>query len=202
MQRLGLGLFALVAACGGSTSPGGDNGASSPACSAACGGDVVGRWKILSYCGPSAYPVTIAGCAVPIAAERIAATTTGTFEFFGGGTYSASMTYSGTVRMTYPAACLTSGGFTVTCSQLGSTCAATTDGGCTCTATVNQPTTAATGTYSTNGNVLTTQPTTVSSPSHFDYCVHGNLLTMTSGVAADGGVTFSSGVGNVLERLP
>jgi hypothetical protein len=201
MKRLALGLIALVAACGGTTASSGDNSA---ACGAACGGDVVGRWKILSYCGPSTYQMTIGTCAVPATVERITATTTGTMEFLGDGTYSGSITNSGTVRLTYPAACLTIGGYTLTCAQLGTGCAAAAAGGCTCTMTANNQTSGGTGTYSINGSVLTTLPlaTIGSPPSQFDYCVQGNRFTMTPRASDDAGVAFSSGVGNVLEKLP
>jgi hypothetical protein len=199
MNRVAFGFVALVAACGGSTTSGGDN---SPACSAACGGDIVGRWQLVSTCGPSTYPMTMGSCTEPYTVERIGVTVTGTMEFLSDGTCSESMTFSGTSRMTYPAACLTIGGYTVTCNQLGTGCVAASAGGCACTTTVANQTLAATGTYSTSGSALTIQTTTSSSPSQYEYCAQGNRLTLTSLTSGDGGVAFGGDVGNVWEKLP
>jgi hypothetical protein len=213
MNRVAFGLVALVAACGGSTMSG-DNGNASATCGVApCGGDVVGKWNVLSDCGPSTYQQAIAGCAEPLTIQRSGATVSGTFEYRTDGTYSASMTMSGTTQTTYPASCLTFGTYTVTCDeiQLGGmtdagiashTCTATATRGCTCTTVISGYTQSSAGTYSTNGTILT-QGTGTDAPGRNDYCVQGNRLTeVARATANDAGVTYAGGTGVVLEKLP
>jgi hypothetical protein len=218
MKRVALALIALVTACGGSTSTSTDNGAAA-ACSAACGGNVVGKWNIVSFCGPSTYQMSTTTCAEPLGVDRAGETVTGTFDYRADGTLTASMTMSGSTRITYPAACLTYGGITITCDQLnqamqlggasmadagitGYSCVAAAAGACACTAQMATQTLSGTGAYAVSGSVLT-QATGGGSPGQVDFCVQGTRMTQTPRVTGgDAGVSFSSGVGYVLEKQP
>jgi hypothetical protein len=208
MKRLGLGLVALVTACGGTTTSGGG----SSACSVACGGDVVGRWEFVSYCGSNVQQTSNGNCTTTV--ERLTAAVTGTLEYRLDGTYSMSGTSSGTVRLTYSQACLTYGTLTITCDQFSqmlqtqaagadggltsASCASVTGGACVCTfAVVGQPM-AITGTYVTSGSVLTMVETSVSQD---DYCVQDDRLTVTPRESGDAGAILSASTGTVWKRV-
>jgi hypothetical protein len=184
MKRLAFGFMALVAACGGSSRS--DNGGNSTGCGGApCGGDVVGKWTLVSDCSPNPYWMFVAPCVEPNVYEHAGVTVTGTTEYRTDGTYSESITMSGTAHLTYPAACVT-----VTCDQIAQfytsgaatySCAAGAAGGCVCTVQMVGQTTSRAGTYSTSGSVLTKQDTAISSPARADFCVQGIRFTETQG---------------------
>jgi hypothetical protein len=210
MRWRGLAFLGSLAACGGTTTSGSGNGGNAVSCNTtACGGDIVGKWKILSYCGTTSQ-TTSAGCAEPMTSDLGGMTVSGTFEYRADGTYTASMTLTGTERVTYPAACLT-----MTCDKLNEslqqvadagvasyTCAAAASGACTCSVTMAATIKPTQGTYSVSDGVLTEGA--AGSQSTSDYCVQGNGLTVTprSSSGGDAGMVFSGGVGAVLEKLP
>ena len=191
---------------GGSIGAGGSGQGGAPlGCNAApCGGDIVGRWTITAYCGPSTQTSqqTLSGCAEPLTRRVSGLTTAGTVEYRADGTYSYDITSSGTSEVTYPAACLNMSGITFTCEQLtqalqaaapdagvsSASCVAAAAGGCTCTAVVTGASNGGTGTYSTSGSLLTQG--TGTSQSEVDYCVQGNQLTETPRTAGSYGLVF------------
>jgi hypothetical protein len=124
-----------------------------------------------------------------------AATVSGSsFTVTGEITYNADLTYTqdgtttGSVSVSLPAACLTTNGVTLTCSQLnqalmaampsaGSTSCVAAGSGCTCTVALSaQPTTEA-GTYTTTAAGLLTTIPTGGTASSDDYCIKGTTLT-------------------------
>jgi hypothetical protein len=212
-------LLAPLAACGGTTTAG--SGGNAASCNTtACGGDIVGKWKIVGYCGSLTTQATsMPGCAEPLTTDVVGLTVTGTVEYRRDGTYTASMNSAGTAQLTYPAACLTLRGVTVTCEQLNQafkqqagamadagvtslSCAAGASGGCVCTEVIAGQSHLTQGTYTVGGGVLTEG--TGSSASTSSYCVQGNGLTLTpQGTSSgDAGMAFSGGVGVALEKLP
>jgi hypothetical protein len=215
-----LALLVSLAACGGTTTSGGGNGGNAVSCgTSSCGGDIVGKWNIVGYCGSVAtQTTTMPGCAEPLTTDVVGLTVTGTVEYRTDGTYTVSTTSSGTAQVTYPAACLTLRGVTITCEQLDQavkqqltakadagitsfSCASGAAGACMCTEVIGAQTNGAQGTYSVNGAVLTQGAG--SSPETVDYCVAGNRLTETPRSAGgDAGVAFSGAVGLLLEKVP
>jgi len=224
MKRVAFGLIALAALCGcnssdnnASTGTGGGAGGSGEApCWAPCGGDIVGKWRIVSSCGSSSYQMTIPNCTDPLDVRQALGPITGTAEYRADGTYTVSMTYSATMRQTYPPGCPPS----VTCDQLNqsaqqgaaspdsgvtsASCAAEALGGCTCTSVLPQQTGGGSGTYSIAVDVLTLQRTGSTSQSQISYCVFGNQMSQIPlSAGPDGGVTFAGGgPGYLLEKLP
>jgi hypothetical protein len=151
----------------------------------ACGGDIVGEWRITSSCLKVSGTFALDGCTQP-------ATVSGSVHITGTASYRADLTYTTTGTLTgsesvlYPAACLSAIG--VTCADLnqsvnsgGATgsCASSSDGGCRCNFTIPPDASDDTGTYSTSGGTLITTPSGSPPDSPGGYCVQGSRLDMT-----------------------
>src|SRR5882724_10705954 len=108
---LGLWALALLAGCGGSSG-------GTCANAAACGGAIVGMWKITSSC----VTVDISGMMnMDCPGETLSAssvTITGAVTYNADMTYSANSKMTGDVVITVPASCLSQEGGTVTCDEL------------------------------------------------------------------------------------
>jgi hypothetical protein len=173
--------IALVASCGGGS--GGGTCANAPA----CGGNIVGTWKITSSCVTIAIgSMDLMGCPGETASLSGAAIT-GTVTYRADMTYTSADTITGTVIDDVPAACLASQGTTLSCAQLtqllqssgmAGQCANAAGGGCRCTLpldTTNPPTN---GTYATTAaGVLTETDQGSTTADMSDYCVSGTTLT-------------------------
>jgi hypothetical protein len=182
------GLGALIAACGDS------NGAS---CSdvAACGGNVVGDWKITRSClgAATGNAAMASGLSSSCPSARTGDTNvmmSGSVSYRADMTFSQTTTVSGSVSVVLPASCLTQRGTTVTCDQINQlfkstlasggsagtsglpdiSCSSAGAGSCSCTTSIPSQTSTTSGTYATNGSVLT------QNGSSDDYCVQGNKL--------------------------
>lgn len=173
----GIGLALLVfVGCGG----GGGGSCSTPA---ACGGNIVGTWKVASSCISTSGSGATPDC--PQQMLKISNyTVSGTVTYNADMTYTATRSLSGDTETTLPASCLMFQGTTVTCAQLQAaitsdptsgyqsvTCTAAASG-CTCSGKIVQDNLNETGTFSTAGNVLT-ETATGGQPSLSDYCVQG-----------------------------
>jgi hypothetical protein len=192
MKRLALGVVALVAGCGGSAISGGDGGSNFIGCGIVpCGGDIVGRWRFLSYCGASTYQEFGNGCPEGTTFDRAGVTTTGMTEYTSGWLYTESMTMSGTILITAPASCVASPGSASPCDwsdgayriRGSGSCVVTDSGGCACAVQMVDQTRVTTGGYSFDGRVLVMQPATGGPENRLDYCVQGAHLTVFSGAA-------------------
>jgi hypothetical protein len=177
-------LSSSLLGCGGGSGSGGGCGKVYP-----CGGNIVGTWKVASFC--SVEDTT------PPDFCPTATLATSTSKLTGGATYKADMTFSGmltanlSVVVTYPNSCLTFNGVTLTCAQFEAaqkqalamdpnspiqslTCAAT-GSSCKCTGVTGDMSTSAMGTYTTAGTKLTENQTGMA-PDESSYCVQGNTL--------------------------
>jgi hypothetical protein len=181
---LGVGVLTTLSAC--------DDGGGTCANAAACGGDIVGSWKITSSCISFDASSMVPNMGCPGLTSRASG-----FQVTGSGTYAADMTYTGTttltgnVVVTVPASCLMQQGITLTCAQLQQalqadmdttefssvTCAGS--GGCSCTMVMVPQTSSGSGTYTTTGAGLLTEMETGGDTSQSDYCVKGTTLTVS-----------------------
>lgn len=196
MRRLILGLIGVsvclfVPACGG-TSDGSDDKCPS---AAACGGSLVGAWKITSSCLTIDLGAMMANTACPeqtAGAKNLKAT--------GNVTFAADLSYTSALTLTYdvvinqPKTCLTKQNITLTCDQLQQgieaqlamtpftsvSCAAATGGGCTCTFRGASQTASEAGTYTTTEAGLLTQTPMSGAVDDSDYCVKGSTLTLSA----------------------
>jgi len=187
-----LGSFLMSAVLAVSSCGGGSGGAS---CGApeACGGDVVGTWKVTSSCfatAPEAFAVM--GC--PSAKVNVSdLSVTGTDTFKADKTEQATVSYGGSISMTYPSSCLAPYGSPPDCDLVAAvfaadiaastddtpfksvTCKAT-GGGCVCTLPAAPNLTTETATYSTSGGVLT-ETDSKGEVTQSTYCVSGEMMT-------------------------
>lgn len=193
-----LALFHL--ACSGS-SAGDSCGKVSP-----CGGDLVGTWKIVTGCVTGSPSTTMSNQACPgETVGNASVDTSGTATFTADGKYSVTETISSSVSFTVPSSCLTSGGATLSCSDLNATGSGDDGGapgpttscatsGSSCACTLSQPAQTVTemGTYVTAGSTFTATPSSSSTGSlmagNDGYCVQGNTLHFIAG-GADAGAT-------------
>jgi len=181
--------FASSLACGGSSS-------STGACStvAACGGNLVGTWKLVSACGHGTGTITgQGGCTVGV--SDVFSTVSGTETFNADGTYMVDESTSESDTFSFGAACLSAGGVTKTCAQLASALMSTAMaahplatispwecsqgravGGCSCNASVTV-TGLASGTYTTAGSAVTLTPSAAMAETT-GYCVRGSELSL------------------------
>jgi hypothetical protein len=175
---------------------------------AACGGDIVGTWKVVSVCGKATGTITgQGGCTVGV--SDIPLNASGTYTFNADGTYTTTASLSDSDAFTFGAACLSTNGVTQTCAQLASAlmssanplattslweCSPTAVGGCSCTASVTASATPS-GTYTTAGNVLTETPTGLAAFA-LDYCVQDgsklSIIGAPSMAIAMSGITGSA----------
>ena len=150
---------------------------------AACGGNVVGIWKIVEACASVS---NYAPSACPNLTEQPLLSASGTFTFNADGSYAISSTSSGSIQVGVPESCL--GGST--CDRLAgalssalqadagvtSTRCAASGSGCGCTLDLGTNTTNESGTYAVSGTTLTT--TSAGGTGSGDFCVQGNALHM------------------------
>lgn len=193
-----LGL-ALLMSCGGkATLPEGGQDASSEACGtvAACGGELLGTWRVTKSCLTETEDLSKA---CPGASATV------DFAFGGTVTYNADLTYTanvlggGTTHYHYPSACLPGGascdGWGQTLMLVGMytsvTCTTDSGGACNCDALTASSAHDATGTYATSGTgtLTTVHEGAVSGDS---YCVSGNVMYQMP-LPTDGGVTEPMG---------
>lgn len=173
-----------------------------PTCTdvAACGGEVAGVWFASGSCLPLSGMADIGafglGCKEVAAEGKL--TVTGNWTLNADLTMSDNTTTTGQVKMELAAACLEISGTVTKCdrvpAQLESiglqetTCvdSTTTTGGCTCNGKINQMGSMARitfdtlkmGKYATAANKLTTTGVGVDG-AEYDYCVQGEILTVT-----------------------
>jgi hypothetical protein len=194
----------VVAACSS-----GANDAASCGKVPACGGNIVGTWKIVGACAVgTSSSMSVPGCAGSTATSGPASVTGGTLTFNADSTFTASITEAAHQTLTIPANCLTSGPVTESCSELQTsfrstamgfdageqslsvTCTAA-SGGCTCSVSADAMTLSQSGTYTVSGNDLTfyTNEVAGSSPvggaaavpaTGGSYCVQGDTLHLIS----------------------
>jgi hypothetical protein len=185
-----LGLCLLVDGCGGRAS-GGDGGSSGgdgqdlagSICSTftACGGSVVGTWKVSSICldAPQGYP----SCPGFLHSGQLEYS--GTVTFSSSGTYTRALTKSGTLVASYPMSCLSG----TTCAQLSAaifqadagytgSCSSSADT-CVCSTTYAGPENEQ-GSFTTDGNSIVMTSSAGSGDEKGGYCVLGNQLTIRS----------------------
>lgn len=185
-RLLGLAVVTMLAGCGGSSDGMCGN-------TAACGGNIVGAWKITNSC----ISVDVSSMADGFDCPGGTAVPSG-FKITGNVTYSADMTYatnttvSGNVIVTMPSTCLMEGGITLTCGQLqqgvqaslagtpftSATCSAS-GSGCACTLVLSPQASTSTGTYTTTAAGLLTETEAGGTPDRSDYCVKGSSLTIS-----------------------
>ena len=180
---------------GGTSGSGGAGGGSTCTATAnvsPCGGDVVGTWNVTSSCLAVTGNLDMSGFGIGCASAPITGSlkVTGTWTAKSDGTYSDSLTISGTEQITLGAACLTISGTTTTCvrladviqSSLGYEAVTCTNasGGCACTATLQQAQSSSPGAYATTGNVVAVSPNG-DNPffMNYGYCVSGGNMTWT-----------------------
>ena len=201
-------LSLVLASCGGETGSGGGGGCGPV--EDACGGDVVGTWRVVTACvgGPSQQ--TISTCSEPLTSEIQNATYAGTVTFNSDSSYETNVTVSGNSIVTYPAACLPGG---LSCEQLnqslrqapttsdgvkGTGCAVIGGGACRCSFSVQSPPHQTLGSYSTSGNTVTISINGRSTTT--EYCVQGNKLTLKQPETAPtgSGTIQTDGTGHVV----
>jgi hypothetical protein len=187
--------LALIASCGsdgglasvdgGPTgADGGPTGGGTCKSVAACGGDLVGQWKITDNC--------VTGT-VDLSTVCAGITATIDLTIIGSGAYNADLTYTqtgtnnGTVHYQFPTACIG----TQTCVQVQSNLLSTTSGaqmgmtfssavcrssggGCACDAVTTSSSANETGTYTKAGGVLST--THDGKTDTAKYCVEGTIM--------------------------
>jgi len=185
-----IGGFSSVGGSSGGTSTGGQ-----PAnCTnvTACGGNVVGSWKVASSCMTLSgdMDVSLASLGCPTVPVTGSLQTTGTFVANADGTFTDNTVTTGSATFPLAPNCLSISSVQGTCDRIGSIFMALgwttsscvdTNGQCNCSVTVNQqgglgtvsPLATKKGKYSTANNQLTTED--VTSP----YCVAGDTLTVT-----------------------
>jgi len=169
---------------GGSVSTGGSGGAGTTQCGGpACGGNLLGTWTYFNTCSSLAY----GDCAGEVL-DASGVHRAGTLTFNNGGTYSTTVTDTGTFIFDWPTACLNG----TTCAQLqvvyqgagyvgqpnptfsSATCSTTTTG-CRCFLGALGTPQIETGTYVASGTSVTTTSST-GAVNADTYCVSGSIL--------------------------
>ena len=152
---------------------------------AACGGNVVGTWKIIDACTTSSTP-TMPNTSCP--GETLQVTgfqASGTLTINTDMTYTTSTSTTASLQLVEPVSCLMGG----TCSQLsmslsssdgGTSGSCTTSGAnCNCTGTFGGGATTEMGAYTVSGTTITTTPANGTSTTN-SYCVQGTMLHIIS----------------------
>jgi hypothetical protein len=168
-------VLVLGSACGGGDDPpasgGGAGSGASVMCAVpqACGGDVVGHWKLDGVCFPALSNV-VPSCPMSVAGGTISQAT-GDWTFSADGKFVGTYSYQGNLTEHVPMGCLQ--GSSCPVFAAGSrTCAMGADG-CDC----NKPVQVSEAPsnelilYSTSGTVLNVQGVAM-----YDYCVQGSQL--------------------------
>jgi hypothetical protein len=170
----------------------------------ACGGNIVGTWKIVSTCVSSDESTQNNPSCPGETVKASGVTATGTATYGSDGTYSTNFTINGSAILTIPGSCLKSGNIMLTCDQLQQslsgaatdsfsavTCSASGDG-CSCTLTLKPTPSMSNGTYTTTAAGVLTE-TTGSGSDQNDYCVKGSTLT----ISPHAGSTMSTSTGTI-----
>jgi non-reducing end alpha-L-arabinofuranosidase len=178
----------------GGSSSGTGGGASCPNV-AACGGNAVGTWNVMSSC------LTVNGSVAaswlgldPTTCTSVgisgALSVTGSFTVNADGSYKDMTTTTGSPKLDLAPGCLTLSGTKLDCAGLqrsiaGATCTSASSGGCTCALAVNQmggigvisagP--SKSDAYTLSGNSITL--TTDAGDEKYAYCVAGTKMTWT-----------------------
>jgi hypothetical protein len=185
----------------------------------ACGGNIVGTWRLISSCG------SISNSPCP-PSERIAfksSVTQSTYTFASDGTFTFAASGDLTEALRYPLACLsgiTDAGIPQACADIerlfvtptgdagtqtvvvkSASCSAAANDSCACTAVLGSTSGAQTtsGSYTTSGNQLTLVASAsdggvrdAGADSGWEYCVSGNTLTLhTFSSSGDGVMTLT-----------
>ena len=209
----GMGGTAGGMATGGSGGSGGSGGARPEPPKAmctdvtACGGEVAGVWFASSSCLPLTGTADISsfglGCKMVMAMGKLEVT--GNWTLGADGKIADNTTTTGDVAMEMPMECLDISGTKTTCDRLPRQLASlglkeavcvdstVTTGGCTCNGKLNQMGSMGhiafdqlkMGTYTTADNKLKTMGV---DNIEYDYCVQGDILTVTPKVAPNLGV--------------
>lgn len=184
------------AGSGGSQAGGSGGATTQPDCPnvSACGGDLVGTWKVTSSClnlsGDMDVSLSSLGCAtVPVLGSL---KVTGTWSATAKGVYQDNTVTTGSVTFPLDDACLSVSSVPVTCSEISSiftalgwntaTCSKNASGKCSCSLTANQkggmgvvsPWAELKGNYKISGTGLNTDET-----ADYSYCVAGDKLTVS-----------------------
>jgi hypothetical protein len=197
-----LALGTAVGGCsGGATARSLSNGSTDAGatCTAdtACGGSLVGAWKVTSSCLDVSGDLNLAlvGAGCPTAKVTGSLRVTGTWTARADGTYTDETVTTGDEELTLAPSCLFISAAPVTCDGAANAikalgfatlaCTATSGGGCACTGTVHQtgglglvsvaPATA--GTYTTAGTTATVSGH--AGDQKYGYCVAGETLKLT-----------------------
>lgn len=196
---------------------GGAGGVNGGACSVptACGGNLVGTWRIVSACGSIESNACPPSQSISFETSWVQAT----YTFAGDGTLTLTASGTATEAIRYPVGCLSpvvDAGVTEACAAFQDliragiqqadagapitsitsfTCSMDGNGVCLCNEVVMAATQTQTSAYTTSGDQLTfidlgaDAGTSGASDVHGDYCVSGNTLTMrltdTSGSTAN-----------------
>jgi hypothetical protein len=185
---------------GGQTGGTGGGGASCATVSA-CGGDLVGTWKVTQSCLTS-IPDLSGVCAG--ASGELAYMFSGTVTYNVDGTYSSMFDATVAGHERYPSGCAPHG---LTCAELEQsgrqavdagkvisyTCSTDAAGACNCDSVTPESSANTSGTYSISGGTLTTTADGMTSTS--SYCVQGGILGETPRPAADAGL---AAMGNIV----
>ena len=184
--------FAFVACSSSSGRPTGAPDAGGTTCPpiSACGGDVVGTWRVTQSCVSGTQDLS---SICPGATAEIDLAIDGTATFNADGTYT-SMPIAGPVMYHehFPSGCMPYG---KTCAEIGQSladagtasgsCSTDSAGDCNCDATAQETANSQTGTYSMSGGMLTLVHDGTTSTA--TYCVRGNTLSEMAG-PGDGGL--------------
>jgi hypothetical protein len=168
---------------------------------AACGGDIVGTWNIVTACANASSSSTSNTMCPNESLQSTSFTASGTATFNADMTYSVDVTESLSETVIVPTSCLTVGTTTITCDELSTafggalatdagapmaTCTSS-GGNCDCTISLSGLSTHETGTYTLSSNSVVTTPMG-GTPSSGDYCVQGNTLHLVSSADMGGGM--------------
>ena len=113
-------LFALaLSACGARTLPGeGDELVESCDVATPCGGDPVGRWEALELCADLSHVRALSECE-PSSVSNVAPRIAGFRSYVPDGTYEIELTYSGSVSLGWPSACVQDAVRVTSCQRFG-----------------------------------------------------------------------------------
>jgi hypothetical protein len=168
---------------------------------AACGGDIVGTWNIVTACANASSSSTSNTMCPNESLQSTSLTASGTATFNADMTYSVDVTESLSETVIVPTSCLTVGTTTITCDELSTafggalatdagapmaTCTSS-GGNCDCTISLSGLSTHETGTYTLSNNSVVTTPMGGTASSG-DYCVQGNTLHLVSSADMGGGM--------------
>lgn len=167
-----------------------------PTSFAACGGNVVGKWRIASFCLDAALDEVRENLMCPTATQKVDVDYRMLVEFTADGDYLATFSADFMQDITVPKSCL--GGADADCSVLESdepdagendTTVVVTDKGDNCLlAAAQHLSQGVVGSFETDGNKITV--TDNDGPDTSEYCIDGDKLTVKSVDSSSGEVTW------------